>query len=176
MPCHVSHGSQAVGSCLGTGPLMSFRWCHISCMTSCRLFLWYGMSCRLISCYASFVLNLFSCHIMLSCHVSTCQARSPYVVSPVVSSALATRRKLHLSLTGLRSAFGCVGWSHGITRRQVEEELDSLLAEDCPFCGQIMIDAVLKPFVDLSDSKEIARHRSCSILIGWYRRHIAMSW
>ena len=38
----------------------------------------------------------------------------------------------------------------------MEEELDSLLAEDCPFCGQIMIDAVLKPFVDLEDSKEIA--------------------
>ena len=26
-----------VVSCLGTGPVMSFHWCHLSCITSCRL-------------------------------------------------------------------------------------------------------------------------------------------
>ena len=31
---------------------MSFLWCLISCVTSCRLFLFYGISCHPISCYA----------------------------------------------------------------------------------------------------------------------------
>lgn len=34
---------------------------------------------------------------------------------------------------------------------QVEDELDGLLAEDCPFCGQLMIDTITKPFLDPND-------------------------
>ena len=34
---------------------------------------------------------------------------------------------------------------------EVEDELDGLLAEDCPFCGQLMIDAITKPFLDPND-------------------------
>ena len=90
----------AVVSCLGTGSLMSFLWCHVSCFTSCRLSLCYGMFCHLIPCYASSLYSchfifcyLFSCHI-ISCHVTTCRVRSSDVVSCIVSLALATRRKL----------------------------------------------------------------------------------
>ncbi|CAJ1422071.1 unnamed protein product [Effrenium voratum] len=31
---------------------------------------------------------------------------------------------------------------------EVEDELDSILAEDCPLCGQLMIDCIMKPFID----------------------------
>eukprot|EP00439_Symbiodinium_sp_Y106_P035434 s5507_g4.t1 len=37
----------------------------------------------------------------------------------------------------------------------VEDELDGILAEDCPLCGQLMIDTILKPFVDPSEAEEI---------------------
>ena len=77
----------AVASCLGTGPIMSFLWCPISCITSSRFFLCYGVPCHLFSCYVS---SLYSCHVVscylfscrvMSCHVTSCRVRSSHVVS-----------------------------------------------------------------------------------------------
>jgi len=35
----------------------------------------------------------------------------------------------------------------------VEDELDGLLAEDCPLCGRLMIDTIKRPFVDPCDDE-----------------------
>ena len=67
-----------VVSCLETGPLMSFPWCHISRSASCRLFLSYG-ACHV--CSSSLVLythrpQFLSCYVLpplrVSCHVASC--------------------------------------------------------------------------------------------------------
>ena len=32
---------------------------------------------------------------------------------------------------------------------EVEDELDGMLADDCPLCGQLMIQTIRRPFIDL---------------------------
>lgn len=38
----------------------------------------------------------------------------------------------------------------------VEEELDGILADDCPLCGHLMLQAVCRPFVDANEAAEAA--------------------
>ncbi|CAE7206719.1 VPS18 [Symbiodinium pilosum] len=38
---------------------------------------------------------------------------------------------------------------------EVEDKLDGILAEDCPLCGQLMIDTIEKPFIDSAEVDEI---------------------
>ncbi|CAK9083715.1 unnamed protein product [Durusdinium trenchii] len=46
---------------------------------------------------------------------------------------------------------------------EVEDELDGLLAEDCPFCGQLMIDTITKPFLDPNDEGDAEEIESWAI-------------
>ncbi|CAE8714572.1 unnamed protein product [Polarella glacialis] len=43
----------------------------------------------------------------------------------------------------------------GQTLAEVEDELDSILADDCPLCGQLMIDTILRPFIDPDEEAEV---------------------
>lgn len=38
---------------------------------------------------------------------------------------------------------------------EVQEELDSLIADDCPLCGRIMVQTIQKPFVDFEEQSVI---------------------
>ena len=77
----------------------------VSCQVlSCHVMAWPDMSRHVASCH------FCSCHFMscylcssrvMSCRVTTCRIRSSYVVSPVVSLALATRRKWHFVFDSL---------------------------------------------------------------------------
>lgn len=46
---------------------------------------------------------------------------------------------------------------------EVEDELDGILAEDCPFCGQLMIDTIMKPFIDPNEAGEAEEIESWAI-------------
>lgn len=37
---------------------------------------------------------------------------------------------------------------------EIEEELDSMIAEDCPLCGRLMIETVTRPFIDSHEGPE----------------------
>ena len=52
-------------------------------------------------------------------------------------------------------------------RCQVEDELDGILAEDCPFCGQLMIDTIMKPFIDPNEAGEAEEIESWAIWVDW---------
>ena len=86
-------------SCLGTGPLMLFPWCHILCITSCRLFLCSvnDLSSNLVLCVAPFfpvVLCLAISSRVMSRLAALGPLMPPYPVSFVVSLALATHGTL----------------------------------------------------------------------------------
>lgn len=38
---------------------------------------------------------------------------------------------------------------------EIEEELDNLLADDCPLCGHLMIQTIRRPFIDESEAIEV---------------------
>jgi len=38
---------------------------------------------------------------------------------------------------------------------EVEDEIDGILAEDCPLCGRLMIQTIQRPFVDADEAFEI---------------------
>lgn len=38
---------------------------------------------------------------------------------------------------------------------KVEDELDGILAEDCPLCGRLMIETIFRPFIDPNEEAEI---------------------
>eukprot|EP00438_Fugacium_kawagutii_P012856 Skav209906 [mRNA] locus=scaffold1253:7430:11563:- [translate_table: standard] len=46
---------------------------------------------------------------------------------------------------------------------EVEDELDGILAEDCPFCGQVMINTIMKPFIDPAEAGEAEEIESWAI-------------
>jgi len=51
----------------------------------------------------------------------------------------------------------------GSALAEVEDELDGILAEDCPFCGQLMIDTIMRPFIDPKESGEADEIESWAI-------------
>lgn len=49
----------------------------------------------------------------------------------------------------------CLYVTNHILFWEKKDELDDLLASECPLCGDIMIKSVDKPFVDASQMKDI---------------------
>lgn len=53
-------------------------------------------------------------------------------------------------------AAGADSGAPSIALAQVEEEVDDILAADCPLCGRLMIETIFRPFVDPTEGDEVA--------------------
>jgi len=53
------------------------------------------------------------------------------------------------------AAGALAGTVPAVTLTEVEEELDGILADDCPLCGHLMIQTIRRPFIDPGEEAEV---------------------
>jgi len=80
------------------------------------------------------------------------------LVVPVLG---AERRERLFTLEAMRlehqaaAAGALAGSVPAMTLAEVEEELDGILADDCPLCGHLMIQTIRRPFIDPGEEAEV---------------------
>merc|ERR1711972_108432 len=77
------------------------------------------------------------------------------LVVPVLSAENG-ERLFNLEAARLEHQAAAPTASSAAALEQVEDELDSILAEDCPLCGRLMIQTIRRPFIDTCEESELA--------------------
>jgi len=81
------------------------------------------------------------------------------LVLPVLRAADQDKRLMELEAARIEHQAAAAGASVGtlakMTLAEVEEELDGILADDCPLCGRLMIETIKRPFIDPHEKDEM---------------------